>query len=63
MSIATRLDRLHLLFDCSRSAAVDRDNCKSFVRLLGVQNGRLFTVASESNAKAALRLALRNMIS
>lgn len=62
MSITTWLDRLHLLFDCSRSATVDCDNYQSVIWLLGIQDFGLFAMACKSITKTTMWLAMWNVI-
>lgn len=54
MPIAARLDRLYLPADYSRSISADSDYNKSVIRLLGLQNGWLSTMAGITNAKATM---------
>lgn len=47
MSIAARLDRLHLLFDYIRGVAIDSLDYESHIRLDDIQECRLFAVAGK----------------
>lgn len=54
-----RLDRLYLLHHNCWSALTRLPHRQSVLRLLGVQDGRLFAVASQQDAQIAMWLAVR----
>lgn len=56
--LSGRLDRLYLLHNRHRDLAPDEPRCQSLLRLLGLQNCRLFAMAGKQNAQIAVRLAV-----
>lgn len=58
LPVAARLGRLHRLPNRSRDLSTAGSFLQGVVRLLGVQDGRLFAVAGQQNAQIAVRLAV-----